>query len=249
VSELLLFRLVPAAARGVVGNAGKQRRPWRWSAGTVSPASSKHEEAGSRNLSRRLLSSPRSPGTKMAANGGRNQRDGAVAWSFGLLRRARLRKREKKGRCLGGLWGWCEFDGEVGASFYRPERPGAGVARGGGPATCVVQRRARRLWGLAGMRGRVLWCCHERAGVLDRAEEGQRGGGKGEGSGCFPPPFFRVSRSGPGRGEGASTAGWERGVVGYSGGARAYEGWHRLQWFSLFLKIAHQVLDLMSARN
>jgi hypothetical protein len=161
-----------------------------------------------------LLSSPRSPGTKMAANGGRNQRDGAVAWSFGLLQRARPRKREKKGRCLGGLWGWCEFDGEVRASFYRPERPGARVARGGGPAACVVQRQARRLWGLAGVRGHVLWCCHERAGMLDRAEEGQRGGGKGEGSGCFPP-FFRVSWPGSGEGRWGVDSGVRGDVHGY----------------------------------
>jgi hypothetical protein len=54
MAELLLLRLVPEAARGEVGNAGKQRRPWRWSAGTASPASSKQEEAGDRNLSRRF---------------------------------------------------------------------------------------------------------------------------------------------------------------------------------------------------
>jgi hypothetical protein len=44
VAELLLFLLVPAAARGEVRNAEKQRRPWRWSAGTASPASSNGEE-------------------------------------------------------------------------------------------------------------------------------------------------------------------------------------------------------------
>jgi hypothetical protein len=44
VAELLLFRLVPEAARGKVRNAGKQRRPWRWSAGTASPTSSNGDE-------------------------------------------------------------------------------------------------------------------------------------------------------------------------------------------------------------
>jgi hypothetical protein len=88
-------------------------------------------------------------------------------------------------------------------SFYRPERPGTGVARGGGPAACNGQGRARRLWGLAGVRGCPLWCCHERAGVLDRAEERQRDGGVW----VVSPPFFHVSRSGLGRGEAASTAG------------------------------------------
>jgi hypothetical protein len=60
------------------------------------------------------------------------------------------------------------------------------------------------------MRGLVLGCGHARAGVLDRAEERQRDGEKGEGSGCFSPPFPRVSWPGPGRGEGASTAGQSR---------------------------------------
>jgi hypothetical protein len=54
VAAALLVHLVPEAARGEVGNAGKQRRPWRWSAGTASPASSKQEEAGDGNLSRRF---------------------------------------------------------------------------------------------------------------------------------------------------------------------------------------------------
>jgi hypothetical protein len=56
------------------------------------------------------------------------------------------------------------------------------VARGGGPAACTVERLAWRLWGLASMRGCALWGCHERAGVLDRAEGRQRDGG---GPGCF----------------------------------------------------------------
>jgi hypothetical protein len=55
------------------------------------------------------------------------------------------------------------------------------VARGGGPGACTIQRRARRLWGLAGRRGCALWGCHERAGVLERAEVRQRAAGRGPG--------------------------------------------------------------------
>jgi hypothetical protein len=54
VEDRLLVRLVQAAAREVAGNAGKKRRSWRRSTGTASPASSKQEEAGDDNLSRRL---------------------------------------------------------------------------------------------------------------------------------------------------------------------------------------------------
>jgi hypothetical protein len=59
-----------------------------------------------------------------------------------------------------------------------------------------VLRRARGLWRRAGVRGCALWCCHEHAGVLDRAEERQRDGG----SGLFSAPFFQVSRQGSGLG-------------------------------------------------
>jgi hypothetical protein len=44
VEELLLLRLVLAEAREAAGNAGKKRRPWRWSVGTASPAGSNGEE-------------------------------------------------------------------------------------------------------------------------------------------------------------------------------------------------------------
>jgi hypothetical protein len=54
VEELLLLRLVPAEAREAAGNTGKQRRPWRWSAGTASPESSREELRGDGTLSRRL---------------------------------------------------------------------------------------------------------------------------------------------------------------------------------------------------
>jgi hypothetical protein len=51
---------------------------------------------------------------------------------------------------MGGCWGWCELYDVLGGGFYRPERAGKEVAKGGGPAACVVQRRARRLWEHAG---------------------------------------------------------------------------------------------------
>jgi hypothetical protein len=54
VEELLLLRLVPAKTREAAGNVGKQRRPWRWSAGTASPASSTEEARGDVTLSRRM---------------------------------------------------------------------------------------------------------------------------------------------------------------------------------------------------
>jgi hypothetical protein len=54
VEELLLLRLVPAEAREAAGNAGKQRRPWRWSAGTASPASSNGEERDKERMSGRF---------------------------------------------------------------------------------------------------------------------------------------------------------------------------------------------------
>jgi hypothetical protein len=53
MAELLLLRLVPAEAREAAGNAGKQRRPWRWSAGTASPASSNGEEGKQERMSAR----------------------------------------------------------------------------------------------------------------------------------------------------------------------------------------------------
>jgi hypothetical protein len=62
------------------------------------------------------------------------------------------------------------------------------IGRGGGHqemAEVVVRRRTMvkagrgGFGGLAGVRGCPLWCCHERAGVLDRAEERQRDGGSG----------------------------------------------------------------------
>jgi hypothetical protein len=55
MAELLLLRLVPAEAREAAGNAGKQRRPWRWSAGTASPASSNGEEGNQERMSARFL--------------------------------------------------------------------------------------------------------------------------------------------------------------------------------------------------
>jgi hypothetical protein len=69
----------------------------------------------------------------------------------------------------------------------------------------------RRLWGLAGMRGCPLWCCHERAGVLDREEERQRDGG----SGLVSLPFFQVSRPGSGQGRRGVNSGVRGGVVRY----------------------------------
>jgi hypothetical protein len=54
VEELLLLRLVPTEAREAAGNAGKQRRPWRWSAGMASPKSSGKELRSDGTLSRRL---------------------------------------------------------------------------------------------------------------------------------------------------------------------------------------------------
>jgi hypothetical protein len=40
-----------------------------------------------------------------------------------------LTERAGGGRiCLGGCWGWCEIDGEVEASFYRPEKGGERVS-------------------------------------------------------------------------------------------------------------------------
>jgi hypothetical protein len=53
IAGLLLLRLVPAEAREAAGNAGKQRRPWRWSAGTASPASSNGEEGNQERMSAR----------------------------------------------------------------------------------------------------------------------------------------------------------------------------------------------------
>jgi hypothetical protein len=53
MAELLLLRLVPAEAREAAWNAGKQRRPWRWSAGTASPASSNGEEGNQERMSAR----------------------------------------------------------------------------------------------------------------------------------------------------------------------------------------------------
>jgi hypothetical protein len=53
MAELLLLRLVPAEAREAAGNTGKQRRPWRWSAGTASPASSNGEEGNQERMSAR----------------------------------------------------------------------------------------------------------------------------------------------------------------------------------------------------
>jgi hypothetical protein len=53
VEELLLLRLVPVEAQEAAGNAGKQRRPWRWSAGTASPASSNGEEGNQERMSAR----------------------------------------------------------------------------------------------------------------------------------------------------------------------------------------------------
>jgi hypothetical protein len=62
--------------------------------------------------------------------------------------------------------------------------------------------RMRRLWDRAGMRGLVLWCCHEHAGVLDRAEERWRDGG----SGLFLLLYSRSHDHGLGREDGESTA-------------------------------------------
>jgi hypothetical protein len=77
------------------------------------------------------------------------------------------------------------------------------ASRGGGPVVCIGQGRARRLWGLAGVRGRPLWSGHARAGVLDRAQERQRDGGG------VRVVFLFSSMShgqGPGRGDWGSTA-------------------------------------------
>jgi hypothetical protein len=55
VEELLLLHLVPTEAREAAGNAEKQRRPWRWSAGTASPASSNGEDGDLERMSRRFV--------------------------------------------------------------------------------------------------------------------------------------------------------------------------------------------------
>jgi hypothetical protein len=68
------------------------------------------------------------------------------------------------------------FIGRRGLATRRPE---VGVRR-----RATGQGQARRLWEHAGVRGCALWCCHERVGVLDRADERQRDGG---GPGCFSP--------------------------------------------------------------
>jgi hypothetical protein len=53
VEELLLLLLVPAEAREAAGNAREQRRPWQWSAGTASSASSNGEEGNQERMSAR----------------------------------------------------------------------------------------------------------------------------------------------------------------------------------------------------
>jgi hypothetical protein len=59
------------------------------------------------------------------------------------------------------------------------------------------QGRARRLWGLAGVRGCPLWSGHARAGVLERAEtEAERCGGVR----VVFPLFVHVSWPGSGQG-------------------------------------------------
>jgi hypothetical protein len=113
--------------------------------------------------------SPSSPGLVKVASGGLEMRDGAVAWIFGLLRRARPRKRERKGRCLGGFWGWCEFYGEVEATFYCPERPGVGP-RGwpGRGLSMAMTRSSARSSGRdgRGSMGCICRCCGDVGGAL-----------------------------------------------------------------------------------
>jgi hypothetical protein len=53
VEDLLLLFLVPAEAREAARNARKQRRPWRWSVGTASSASSNGEEGNQERMSTR----------------------------------------------------------------------------------------------------------------------------------------------------------------------------------------------------
>jgi hypothetical protein len=97
------------------------------------------------------------------------------------------------------------------APFYRREKRGRAASRGGGPAVCTGQGRARRLWRLAGVRGRPLWSGHACAGVLDRAEERQRDGGVR----VVSPPFFHVSRPGSGLGHWGIDSGVRGDVLGY----------------------------------
>jgi hypothetical protein len=74
---------------------------------------------------------------------------------------------------------WCEAYGAIWVGLNRPGGRERGVASVGVRRRASVLRRARGLWRHAGVRGCALWCCHERAGVLDRAEERQRDGGSG----------------------------------------------------------------------
>jgi hypothetical protein len=97
----------------------------------------------------------------------------------------------------------CEFESMLGGGFYRPERAGKEVAEGGGPAACVVQRRARWLWRLAGVRGCALWSGHARAGVLERVETEGREGRERRGVRLL----FFLSSGSHGRGPGCSSAG------------------------------------------
>jgi hypothetical protein len=62
------------------------------------------------------------------APGGLEMRDGYTSRAHRRRARERTGKRERKGRCLGGSWEWCELSGEIQGAFYRPKWWGAGVA-------------------------------------------------------------------------------------------------------------------------
>jgi hypothetical protein len=120
-------------------------------------------------------------------------------------RRARPRARERGRCCLGGRGRWCESFQERRAAFYRRERE-HGVRGSAARARPVSAKEGTRqsvlsaegccgLWRAAGafVGGGLVWCRGGKGGVL-----------------WWFSSDFHVSRPGPGRGEGAPTAGHSR---------------------------------------
>jgi hypothetical protein len=136
VEDRLLVHLAPAANRGRLGLVGARggrggglrgRRHWR--------VRSRKKRATGTCLGG-CRGSTRSARAGGGSGSGLVRREREALWELGRLRRARWEGIEGRGGCLGRCCGWCESYGEVGASFYRPERPGEGVAR-----TCLRHGR------------------------------------------------------------------------------------------------------------
>jgi hypothetical protein len=89
---------------------------------------------------KRCGGSSRPPWTSGRSGEAQNRRERPVLWELGLIRLARWGKRGRKGSCLGGRCGWCELRCRGWGAFYRPERGGAAVYRGGSNARATAGR-------------------------------------------------------------------------------------------------------------